>query len=238
MTARAAAAALAGALLVAACGVLPPLPEDFDADFVPETTAPAAPEYLSADGFSAGEHVAVRIRTMSCDGLGTGSGWVLNDHQVVTNRHVIEDAVWIEVTTYDGRDFTALSSQIAPVADLGLITLDPVFEEWATYEIRDLDYGDEISIIGYPDGERLTTEDGWYTGMSEDTLDNTGEYVWDLHASVRPGSSGSAVYDETGAVVAVLHGGDDYTLSLAWPVRWLDDLLTNPDGWKPNNPSC
>lgn len=238
MRLRVAALASAAAVALAACGVLPPLPEELDTEFIPATSAPLPPEYLSADGFSAAQHLAVRIRTETCDGYFTGSGWILNDHQVVTNRHVILDAIRIEVTTYDGRDYRALSSVIAPVADLGLITLEPVFEEWASFESRQLDAGDEIVIVGYPEGEQLTVEEGFYTGLEDDYLDDTGEQVWDLHASVKPGSSGSAVYDETGTVVAVLHGGDDYNLSLAWPVEWLEGLLDDPESWKPNRASC
>lgn len=227
---------VAGAL--AACGVIPAPPGQLHTDFVPEITAAPATSQATSDGFSTEQHLAVRIRVATCTGWGTGSGWILSDHEVVTNRHVIAGATSIEVTTYDGREFTALSSKVAKVADLGLVTLDSVFTETAQYQVTSLDARAPITIVGYPEGQALTVEDGFYVNTEKDSVDASDQLVWLLRAHVMPGNSGSAVYDDTGKVVAVVYAGDDQQTTLAWPVSWLDELIKNPSGWQDNAATC
>ena len=146
---------LAGTIAIAAvtgCGVLPAPPGPLEADFVPSLApSPYLQADVASDGFTYQEHYAVRIRVATCTGWSTGSGWILNEAHVITNEHVVAGATSIEVTTYDGRDYVAFNSQIAPSADLALLTLDPVFTEWATWEIRDLEDDDSIYVVGYPD---------------------------------------------------------------------------------------
>ena len=213
---RAALAGAGAALAIAACGVIPAPPPPLDADFVPDVVSPTVdPSAASSDGFTTEQHLAVRIRVETCDGWATGSGWILSENQVVTNRHVIEGGTRIEVTTYDGRDYTVLSSQVAPVADLGLLTLDRVFTETAEYEIMGAKFLDPLTIIGYPSGDRLTVEDGHYLGAGPDEVGDTKELVWSLRGPVEPGSSGSAVFNDEGEVVAVIYAGDDFQTAIA-----------------------
>ncbi|WP_291380197.1 serine protease [Demequina sp.] len=235
-------AALAGAgtvLAIAACGVIPAPPPALDADFIPDVVSPTLdPSAASSDGFTTEQHLAVRIRVENCDGWATGSGWILSENQVVTNRHVIENGTRIEVTTYDGRDFTVLSSQVAPVADLALLTLDNVFTEVAEYEITGAQFLDPLTIIGYPSGDRLTVEEGHYLNAGIDEVDDSRELVWSVRGHVEPGSSGSAVFNDEGKVVAVVYAGDEFQRAIAWPIVWLDRLVQDPTGWQDNTASC
>lgn len=223
---------------IAACGVIPAPPGPLQTNFIPEITAAPATSQATSDGFSTEQHLAVRIRVATCTGWGTGSGWILSDHEVVTNRHVIAGATSIEVTTYDGREFTALSSKVAKVADLGLVTLDSVFTETASYQVSSLDAQDPITIVGYPEGQALAVENGHFVRTEKDSVDATDELVWLLRAHVKPGNSGSAVYNDQGKVVAVVYAGDDYETTLAWPVSWLDELIKDPSGWQDNSATC
>jgi hypothetical protein len=234
-----AAASGCAALAIAACGVIPGPPPPLDADFVPDVVSPTFdPTALTSDGFTVEQHLAVRIRVETCDGWATGSGWILSDHEVVTNRHVVEGGTRIEVTTYDGRDFVVKSSQVAPVADLALLTLDSVFTESAEYEITSLKFLDPTTIVGYPSGERLVVEEGHYLRAEMDAVGDSKELVWSLRGHVKPGSSGSAVYNDEGKVVAVLYAGDDFQGAIAWPVVWLDRLLDDPTLWESNKTTC
>jgi S1-C subfamily serine protease len=227
------------ALALAACGVIPAPPPPLEVDFIPAAVSPTFdPSTATSDGFTTKQQLAVRIRVRTCDGWGTGSGWILSENEVVTNRHVIEGATTIEVTTYDGRDFTVVSSQVAPVADLALLTLDKVFTEAAEYQISSLQFLDPTTIVGYPSGDRLVVEEGHYLSSELDTVGDSKHLVWSLRGAVKPGSSGSAVYNDQGKVVAVVYAGDDYQQALAWPVVWLDRLLQDPTQWEPHTHSC
>jgi len=174
-----AAAGGCAALAIAACGVIPGPPPPLDANFIPEAVSPTFdPTAVTSDGFTTEQHLAVRIRVQTCDGWATGSGWILSDHEVVTNRHVVEGGTRIEVTTYDGRDFTVTSSQLAPVADLALLTLDSVFTETAEYEITSMRSLDPTTIVGYPSGEQLVVEEGHYLSAEMDGVGDSKQLVW------------------------------------------------------------
>lgn len=233
---------LAGAFalaVVTGCGVLPAAPGPLDADFVPSLEpSPYLQADVAPDGFTYQEHYAVRIRVATCTGWGTGSGWIISESEVITNEHVVADARWIEVTTYDGRDYVTTNSQVAPMADLALLTLDPVFTEWATWEIRELEEGDDIYIVGYPDGQAMHTSRGEYWGPYPDDVADTGVDVWAVQAEVHPGSSGSPLYAEDGIVVGTVYAGDDYGYAMAWPNDYLARLLDGADAWQPNPASC
>lgn len=238
-TARALACAAGASAALAACGVLPSPPPPLQTDFIPEATASALPTgELSLDGFSHEEQMAVRLRVETCDGWATGSGWILNESQIVTNQHVIDNATHIEITTYDGKDYVALSSAVAPVADIGLVTVDPVFTSFAPWTEDEPEPGDEVTVVGYPDGQALTVENGYFQSDTLDDVGNTGEYVYFMQAHVEPGSSGSAVYNADGEVFGILYAGDEADGSLAWPTSYLAELLADPSGWVPNTPSC
>jgi V8-like Glu-specific endopeptidase len=113
-----------------------------------------------------------------------------------------------------------------------------VFAEAAEYEITGMRFLDPTTIVGYPSGEQLVVEEGHYLNAEMDSVGDSKQLVWSLRSHVEPGSSGSAVYNDEGKVVAVVYAGDDFQRSIAWPVVWLDRLLDDPTLWEPNNNSC
>lgn len=235
---RGAIGAAVVALAVAACGPIPGPPPALDDDFIPSIAPSYTPDAaVGTDGFTREEHLAVRVRVDACDGWATGSGWILDATHVVTNRHVVEGATRIQVTTYDGQDFDVTDSRITTVADLALLTVTANFTEAATYEARDLTAGDAISVVGYPDGQQLHTENGIFVSTTVDTVGDTGELVWGLRAHVEHGNSGSPVFAEDGTVVAVLYAGDEEDGSLAWPIQWFQDAQ-DQGLWQANPPGC
>ena len=60
----------------------------------------------------------VRIRSTTCQGMGTGSGFLLDANTIVTNRHVVEGATTIEVETYLGEDLVVNGASQCSIADL------------------------------------------------------------------------------------------------------------------------
>lgn len=223
---------------VAACGVIPAPPGPLEADFVPSVSPASASAEPTTDGFSMEQHLAVRIRVETCTGWATGSGWILSSHEVVTNRHVVEGATHIEVTTYDGHDYVVNSSLVAKTPDLALLTLDDVFTESATMAQIEPANGAPMTIAGYPLGQALTVEEGKFIDTEVDSLTASGEDVWLIDAHIDHGSSGSPVYDTNGAVVAIVYAGDAEWEALAWPTSWLRGLLDDPTGWSDNTPAC
>ncbi|NYI41736.1 S1 family peptidase [Demequina lutea] len=232
------AGAILAAAAVAACGVIPAPPGPLKTTFIPEATPVAATATPSSDGFTTEQHLAVRIRVATCQGWATGSGWILNSHEVITNRHVAEGATHIEVTTYDGHDYVVNSSLIAKTPDLALLNLDDVFTESATMAEIVPTNGAPMTVVGYPLGQALTVAQGHFIGTEVDSLGDSGQNVWLINAHIDHGSSGSPVYDAAGKVVAIVYAGDPEWDALAWPASSLQGLLDDPTGWTNNSAAC
>lgn len=110
----------------------------------------------------------VTISVSSSNAGGTGSGVILSeDGYVLTNTHVVtldgESADGaIEVTTADGRIFTAQVVGLDPIVDLAVLKLDdasgltPI--DWADSD--DVEVGDQVIAIGAPLGLSNTVTDG------------------------------------------------------------------------------
>ena len=102
--------------------------------------APSSSGNLSPDGFDTAQRIAVRIRNIGCGALSTGSGFAIDDHTVITNRHVVADTSTLQVSTYDGRDLTADQASTAGLADLAIVRTTDTLP--AAPELADADAAD------------------------------------------------------------------------------------------------
>lgn len=231
------AAFVVAGVVLSGCGVLPDPPEASDTT-MPTVSGTAsepdtAPTSLSPDGFTRAERAAVRVRNVTCEGLATGSGFALEEHLLVTNRHVIEGALAIQVSTYDGREVDVGTAAVATIADLALVRTVEALPAAVLVAASDPEVGDPISVVGYPSGGPLTTSFGTVLDYTDDPLGANVERVFVTDAPVEPGSSGSAVVNEDGNVVGVVYARSDEGQSFAVPVSMLHELLDQPDAFAP-----
>jgi S1-C subfamily serine protease len=220
--------------LVAGCGVLPSLPDPVPSDVTP-TVAPSivarGSENLSPDGFDAVRRMAVRIRNVGCTDLSTGSGFAIDEHTLITNRHVVADSEVLQVSTYDGRDIEVTAASTAGLADLAVVRTDDPLPSYPELAEDDPRAGDLVTVVGYPDGGELSVTEGQVIGRTTDPLnENLGE-VLVTDAPVEPGSSGSAALDETGRVIGVVYAKTSDGRSLLIPLSTLQQLLSDADAF-------
>jgi len=236
--ARAGAALIAGTLTLGGCSVLPQSPPPLDAvssevsassELVTPQVSPSPVSVASevADGFSDEEHAAVRVRTRTCDAFTVGSGFMLDEHTLVTNRHVVEGAQTITLSTYDGKEYEATGSVTAEFADLALVTVSDSFEFAAQISSSGPDAGDMLDIVGYPLGGPLETRAGPYVQQVPDELVKGSDDVDLIEVQAEHGNSGSGVYNSDGQVVGVLYAtdesGESFAVSLESLKRFLSD---------------
>jgi len=227
------AAALSVVLLVAIACV--PAPPALD----PDEGALAALEPLDLDELQsaavlrAAREFTVRIRALGCDRLGTGSGFVLEDGVIVTNRHVVGQPREVSISTWDGRTFEARVDGIAQDADLAVIRVSVTGLPTATIRTTPVVIGERIAVIGYPGGGGATITTGNVLGLTDGPV--LGEQVPAIRvdAEVRPGNSGGPLIDADGLVIGVIFaltgpGGD----GLAVPADVLLDRLDR-EGFRP-----
>jgi len=227
--------AVLGTALLAGCSMLPQMPEPVPTSVVPPVGT--AGSQLSPDGFDAVQRMAVRIRNVGCGTLSTGSGFAIDEHTLVTNKHVVADSAELEIATYDGRDVRATAASTAQLADLAIIvTAEPL--PYAP-QLADTDpvQGDPVTVVGYPLGGELTVTDGTIVGAEQDPLQATLGTVLVTDAQVEPGSSGSAVLDADGRVVGVVYAKSASGYSYVVPVSTLKAMLNDTSAFSPA-PTC
>lgn len=230
----------ATAALVAACGVIPANPSPLPSDYVPTAASESAAPIgnLSPDGFSAAQRMTVRVRNVGCHSLKTGTGFAVDAHTLVTNRHVIEDSKELQVTTYDGRTIDVTAASATAVADLAIITTEQSIGGFAVLAQADPLEGDAITVIGYPLGGKPTTVTGVVLGSVADPLGAALGTVMVTTASVEPGSSGSPVLNEKGEVVGVIYAKNESDQSFMVPVSLLRTLIAEDQLLVPQANTC
>lgn len=216
---------------VAGCAELPevpPMPGPFEAVQTPPVEGrPGVVNNaeLSPYGFDVAERISVRVRNLGCFSLSTGSGFAIGETTLITNRHVVEDSAELALSTYDGRDLGVRAASIAELADLAVVRTDGTLPAVPELAQEDPVRGDTITVVGYPQGGRLTVTSGRVIARTTDPLHlNLGE-VLVTDAAVEPGSSGSPALDRRGRVVGVVYAMNAADQSFIVPVSTLSELL-------------
>jgi S1-C subfamily serine protease len=222
------------------CGALPALPPPVPTSVVPTDApapAPTSSGNLSPDGFDAAQRMAVRIRNIGCGSVSTGSGFAIDDHTLVTNRHVVADSSTLQLSTYDGRDVAATAASTAGLADLAIVRTADALPSAPELATTDLVTGDAVTVVGYPLGHALTVTTGHVLEPTTDPLNENLGQVFLTDAPVEFGSSGSAVLDADGRVVGVVYAKDDQNRSFVVPVSTLRAMLDDDSAFTPA-PTC
>ncbi len=122
--------------------------------------------------------MAVRIRNVRCDGLSTGSGFAVDSRTLITNKHVVDSSRSLQLLTYDGRDIAAQTASVAGLADLAIVRTAEDLPSAPTLAAADPAPGDAVTVVGYPEGGRLTVTQGSVIGTTTDPLhENLGEVL-------------------------------------------------------------
>ncbi|MBZ0185019.1 MAG: serine protease, partial [Candidatus Obscuribacterales bacterium] len=157
----------------------------------------------------------VEVLTLSNGNPGGNVGTavsVTRDGQLVTNRHVVEDA--ISITVFDGRGqaHPARVSKVSPdrEVDLAILQLENPFSNVAFKPVEFFnagtpEAGSQIAIVGYPNGHNSLFVSTGIVHASKYHRPDMPRF----NANVQPGNSGSAIVDMQGKLVAVMKSQGD-----------------------------
>lgn len=142
---------------------------------------------------------------------GNGSGVIITaDGYIVTNNHVVEDAVEIKVTTYDKKSYKATLVGADPLTDLAVIKLEGGSNFPAAHfaDITTVKVGEWVMAVGNPLGLTSTVTTGIVSaigrgqlGMSRDKY--SVEYYIQTDAAINPGNSGGGLFDMNGSLTGI-----------------------------------
>lgn len=181
----------------------------------------------------------VRIRATTCEGLGLGSGFLIDETTIVTNRHVVEGADVLEVETSDGRSLEVTVASQGLLADLAVVRLaEPMSEvmggDAAVHAVLapvNPEPGEQIRAVGFPGGGEITVTEGVVEDYKADPLLGNLSKVIRSDVEIHPGNSGGPAVDDRNQVIGVVYAIEVATeKSLIVPVDTLQRLLQNDEG--------
>lgn len=185
-----------------------------------------------------GRRMTVRVRAVGCESLGTGSGFLLDETLLVTNRHVVEDAMVLELNTWDGQSVEAVLTAVAYADDLALVRIAESLPSVGRLATSDADPGERVTVVGYPHGGPLLETTGTLLEYAPLQGEDAASPVMRLSATIQPGNSGGPVLADDGSVVGVVFGVEPSTGNgLAIPASAVRELLQR-GGAPPEPASC
>jgi len=149
--------------------------------------------------FGGGAHPQVR--------QGAGSGFVIDSRgYILTNNHVVENALAIRVKFDDGRTFDGTVLGTDPATDIALVKLKNPPANLAVLKLGDSDamrVGDWVVAIGNPFGLASSVSVGILSAKAR----NIGAGVYDdflqTDAAINPGNSGGPLFNLKGEVIGI-----------------------------------
>ena len=139
---------------------------------------------------------------------GSGSGFLISsDGYIVTNNHVIDDAIDIKVNFTDGRIETAELKGTDPSTDIAVIKIYELGQKALSFaNSDDLKAGQIAIAIGNPLGLQHSVTAGVISALGRTLRANNGRLIDDViqtDAALNPGNSGGPLVNSSGLVIGI-----------------------------------
>ncbi|MBB4229656.1 DegQ family serine endoprotease [Rhizobium mongolense] len=138
--------------------------------------------------------------------MALGSGFIISsDGVIVTNNHVIDNALGIKVTLDDGTELPAKLIGADPKSDIAVLKIEAP-KPLATIAWGDSDtlkLGDQILAIGNPFGIGTTVTAGIVSARGRDLHSGPYDDFIQIDAPINHGNSGGPLVDHDGSVVGI-----------------------------------
>jgi serine protease Do len=138
---------------------------------------------------------------------GTGSGFFISaDGYILTNNHVVSDAIKIKITDINEKEYTAKKIGADPKTDLALLKIDTNNRPYIELGDSDkLEVGEWVLAIGNPLGQDLSVTSGIVSakGRKLEGLEVDYQNFIQTDASINRGNSGGPLIDMEGKAVGI-----------------------------------
>jgi S1-C subfamily serine protease len=150
----------------------------------------------------------VKVTSLGCGGLVTGSGFAIGDGYVVTNAHVVSGTSQHRVMTPTGDELPASVVYFDTHRDFALLSVPDLSSPGLGF--APASRGTQAAVIGYPGGGPQRIEpavvDGAVEALGRDIYSTTQvtRQVYVIQGKVRPGNSGGPLVDLEGRVLGIV----------------------------------
>ena len=165
----------------------------------------------------------------------TGSGVIVDATRgyVLTNNHVVEQVTSVQITTRDGRQFSAKVIGRDPPTDIAVLRINsPTGLKAITLGDSDLlEIGDFVIAIGNPFGLGQTVTSGLVSALGRTGLGKQGyEDFIQTDAAINPGNSGGALVSLKGDLIGINSaiispGGGNVGIGFAIPINMARQVM-------------
>ncbi|HSS62518.1 MAG TPA: MarP family serine protease [Candidatus Limnocylindrales bacterium] len=206
-----------------------------------EPTLPSAlpvPTEVNTPGVNRAADEVVKVTSLGCGGIVTGSGIPLGSGYVATNAHVVSGTTSHAIQRPDGTVLRAEVVYFDPEKDIAVLHAPGFNAPGLTFGPGNR--GTQGAVIGYPGGqnERIVPAviDGTVTAEGRDIYNQNlvTRQIFVLQATVRPGNSGGPLLDLQGRVLGMVFAtsasdpNQAYALTDAEIMPDIHDAETNP----------
>jgi S1-C subfamily serine protease len=176
-----------------------------------EPTLPAAlplPASVDTPGVKRASSDVVKVSSLGCGGIVTGSGFPVGNGYVVTNAHVVSGTTSHSIQKPDGTTLRAIVVFFDPERDVAVLSV-PGYAA-AGLAFGSAQRGTQGAVIGYPggQGEKVVPAvvDGAVMAEGRDIYNQNlvTRQIFVLQASVHPGNSGGPLIDLQGRVLGMV----------------------------------
>lgn len=176
-----------------------------------EPTLPGAmpvPGSVDTPGVNSAAQVVVKVSSVGCGGIVTGSGFPIGNGYVVTNAHVVSGTTSHTIITPGGNTLRATVILFDPERDVAVLQVPGFNATGLTFgpAVR----GTQGAVIGYPGGGPEKTVpavvDGSVEAQGRDIYNQNlvTRQIYVMQATVRPGNSGGPLVDLQGHVLGLV----------------------------------
>ncbi len=166
------------------------------------------PSSVDTPGINHAAQNVVKVSSLGCGGIVTGSGFPIGNGYVVTNAHVVSGTSGHTIQKADGTTMRATVVFFDPERDVAVLFV-------AGYTSPGLQFGSASrgttgAVIGYPGGQAEKVSpavvDGQVPAEGRDIYNQNlvTRQIFVLQASVHPGNSGGPLVDREGRVLGMV----------------------------------
>jgi S1-C subfamily serine protease len=176
-----------------------------------EPTLPGAlplPASVDTPGVKHASEEVVKVSSLGCGGIVTGSGFPVGSGYVVTNAHVVSGTTSHVIQTPDGTTVKATVVLFDPERDVAVLSVQGYAAP--ALQFGPAQRGTQGAVIGYPGGqaERVVPAvvDGAVMAQGRDIYNQNlvTRQIFVLQSSVHPGNSGGPLIDMQGHVLGMV----------------------------------